>query len=151
MANLVSYFFHRNTNQENIRNLGKYQDEFPCPAKNHQPQASDEHARLIFDAGKTIRSAAELARTSEWAREGKRLLTTDKAERNIEANIPITGSTIGKDYPDYNAEMVTIKGHDKARLAVLIRKGINYTKLQIHTPSFNLPPMQFTNSPTNIS
>ena len=124
---------------------------FPVPPSTTNLKLVMNTQDLSLMQERKLESAAELARTSEWAKEGKKLLTTDKAERNIEANIPITGSTIGKDYPDYNAEMVTIKGHDKARLAVLIRKGINYTNFQIHTPTFNLPPTEFTNSPTNIS
>ena len=47
-----------------------------------------------------------------------------------EADVPITSNDMKINYPDYNAELHELKGHNLVRLAVLIKKGIFYQRLK---------------------
>ena len=47
-----------------------------------------------------------------------------------EADVPITSNDMKINYPDYNAELHELKGHNLVRLAVLIKKGIVYQRLK---------------------
>ena len=62
-------------------------DQFPKPLKNQQPHIDDTHARMIADAVRKAKEASERANDDEWNTVGKRLLTPEKAERNIRAKL----------------------------------------------------------------
>ena len=47
-----------------------------------------------------------------------------------EANIPRDDTSLKKDYPEYNSELLYLDGHDLARIVVLIKKGIIYERIR---------------------
>ena len=66
-------------------------DSFPRPSDNHTPVVEDSHAKVIAEAVKKAKEAAEKRSTSEWTTVGKRPLSPEQVERNIrkKLNSPI--------------------------------------------------------------
>ena len=66
-------------------------DTFPRPSDNHTPVVEDYHAKVIAEAVKKAKEAAEKRSTSGWTTVGKRPLSPEQVERNIrkKLNSPI--------------------------------------------------------------